>query len=62
MAAAKLSSSEIKIRLDNIREIYQGYLRKIGLIRKKEKEILTDLIKRQEEEEMAEIRRSIQEK
>ncbi len=62
MAAAKLSSSEIKTRLDNIREIYQGYLRKIGLIRKQEKAILTDLMKKQEEEKIAEIRRSIIEK
>ena len=62
MAEEKLRTSEIKARLNNIKDIYRNYLRKIGIIRKKEKDILANLMKKKEEEEMAKIRSSIQQK
>lgn len=62
MAAEKLSTTEIKTRLDNIKTIYQDYLRKIGIIRKKEKAILTDLMKEEEARKIEAIRNSIQQK
>ena len=59
MAVSKLSTTDIKKRLNNIKVIYQDYLKKIRIIRKEEKEILADLMKKEEEKKIEEIRNSI---
>lgn len=60
MAAAKLNPTEIKNRLENIDAIYQDYIKKIGNIRGKERNILSNFIKKIENRKLTEIRRSIQ--
>ncbi|MEI7620022.1 MAG: hypothetical protein WCJ57_00445 [Candidatus Falkowbacteria bacterium] len=60
MAAAKLTPAEIKSRLENIDAIYQNYIKKIENIRNKERDILSNFIKKMENKKLTEIRRSIQ--
>ena len=56
---AKLSSADIKSRLDNIKTIYRDYLKKINNIRRRERKILTESTDRIEKDQITEIRRSI---
>ena len=53
---------DIKKHLNNIKVIYQDYLKKLGIIRSREKEILNDLAREEEKKKIEEIRNSILDK
>jgi hypothetical protein len=53
------NTDDIKKRLNNIKIIYEDYLKKMGIIRGKEKEILNELVREEEKRKIEEIRNSI---
>ncbi|OIO08086.1 hypothetical protein AUJ35_00955 [Candidatus Falkowbacteria bacterium CG1_02_41_21] len=57
---SKLSPATIKSRLNNIKTIYQDYIKKIEDIRGQERNILANFMKKMEEKKLTEIRHSIQ--
>lgn len=59
MAVIKFVMDDIKKHLNNIKVIYQDYLKKLGIIRSKEKAILNELTREEEMRKIEEIRNSI---
>jgi hypothetical protein len=59
MVVIKFVMDDIKKHLNNIKVIYQDYLKKLGIIRSKEKAILSELTREEEKRKIEEIRNSI---